>query len=377
MAFTSSNAEGPVDFFNTFDLEKMAQDVVPKGAFGYIASGAGDTFTMHENIRAFNHKLIVPHTLMDVEEPDTSTVFAGESLPAPMIMAPVAAHKLANNQGEVASAKGVADYGSLYTISSYSSVDLPEVTKALHGAPEWFQFYYSKDNGINRHIMDRVKEQGIKAIVLTADAMVGGNRETDARNGFTFPIPLPIVQEYLPDSVGKSMDYVYKSAKQKLSPKDVEYIAQYSGLPVYVKGPQSKEDVERALSAGAAGIWVTNHGGRQLDGGPASFDSLQEVAKAVDHRVPVVFDSGIRRGQHVFKAIASGADVVALGRPAIYGLALGGSVGVKQVFEKLQAELKLVMQLAGTQTVEDIKHFELRDNPYDPSFDTSNDLKLV
>src|SRR5699024_3826423 len=139
-------------------------------------------------------------------------------------------------------------------------------------------------------------------------------------------------------SVGKSMDYVYKSAKQKLSPKDVEYIAQYSGLPVYVKGPQSKADVERALSAGAAGIWVTNHGGRQLDGGPASFDSLQEVAKAVDHRVPVIFDSGIRRGQHVFKAIASGADVVALGRPAIYGLALGGSVGVKQVFEKLQAE---------------------------------------
>ena len=113
MAFTSSNAEGPVDFFNTFDLEKMAQDVVPKGAFGYIASGAGDTFTMHENIRSFNHKLIVPHTLMDVEDPDTSTVFAGESLPAPMIMAPVAAHKLANNQGEVASAKGVADYGSL------------------------------------------------------------------------------------------------------------------------------------------------------------------------------------------------------------------------------------------------------------------------
>lgn len=376
MDFKTSNAEGPVDFINVNDLEKMAQKVVPKGAFGYIASGAGDTFTLHENFRSFNHKLIVPHTLMDVEEPETKTTFAGEELTAPMIMAPVAAHKLANEQGEVASAKGVADFGSIYTVSSYSSVDLPEVTQALNGSPEWFQFYFSKDNGVNRHIMDRVKEQGIKAIVLTADAMVGGNRETDARNGFTFPVTLPIVQEYLPDSVGKTMDYVYKSAKQKLSPKDVEFIAEYSGLPVYVKGPQSKEDVNRALSAGAAGIWVSNHGGRQLDGGPAAFDSLQEVAKAVDHRVPVIFDSGIRRGQHIFKAIASGADVVALGRPAIYGLALGGSVGVKQVFEKLQAELKLVMQLAGTQTVEDIKHFELRDNPYDPAFSTLNDLKL-
>ncbi|GBG93761.1 L-lactate oxidase [Ligilactobacillus salitolerans] len=377
MAFKTSSAEGPVDFINTFDLEKMAQKVIPKGAFGYIASGAGDTFTLHENIRSFNHKLIVPHTLMDVEEPETKTIFAGEKLTAPMIMAPVAAHKLANEQGETASAKGVADFGSIYTLSSYSSVDLPEVTAALHGAPEWFQFYFSKDNGINRHIMDRVKEQGIKAIVLTADAMVGGNRETDARNNFTFPVTLPIVQEYLPDSVGKTMDYVYKSAKQKLSPKDVEFIAEYSGLPVYVKGPQSKEDVDRALSAGAAGIWVSNHGGRQLDGGPAAFDSLQEVAQAVDHRVPVIFDSGIRRGQHIFKAIASGADLVALGRPVIYGLGLGGSVGVKQVFEKLQAELKLVMQLAGTQTVEDIKNFNLRDNHYDPAFDTSHDLKLV
>lgn len=376
MDFKTSNAEGPVDFINLDDLEEMAQKVVPKGAFGYIASGAGDTFTLHENRRSFNHKLIVPHTLMDVEKPDTKTIFAGEKLPAPIIMAPVAAHRLANEKGEAASAKGVADYGSIYTVSSYSSVDLPEVTDALHGAPEWFQFYFSKDNGINRHIIDRVKEQGMKAIVLTADAMVGGNRETDARNGFTFPVKLPIVAEYLPDSVGKSMDYVYKSAKQKLSPKDVEFIAEYSGLPVYVKGPQSKEDVDRALSAGASGIWVTNHGGRQLDGGPAAFDSLQEVAKAVDKRVPVIFDSGIRRGQHIFKAIASGADLVALGRPAIYGLATGGSAGVKQVFEKMESELKLVMQLAGTQTIEDIKHFELRDNPYDPSFDTSNDLKL-
>ncbi len=377
MDFKTSKAEGTIDFVNVFDLEKMAQQVIPKGAFGYIASGAGDTFTLHENIRSFNHKLIVPHTLKGVENPDTSVTFDGDQLTSPIIMAPVAAHKLANEQGEVASAKGVGEFGTIYTTSSYSSTDLPEITQALNGSPQWFQFYFSKDDGINRHIMDRVKDQGAKAIVLTADATVGGNREVDKRNGFTFPCNMPIVQEYLPEGIGKSMDFVYKSAKQALSPKDVEFIAQYSGLPVYVKGPQSAEDAFRALDAGASGIWVTNHGGRQLDGGPASFDSLQEVAEAVDKRVPIIFDSGVRRGQHVFKALASGADLVALGRPVIYGLAMGGSVGTRQVFEKINDELKMVMQLAGTQTIEDVLHFKLRHNPYDSSIPFSqNELKL-
>ncbi|MDS3266206.1 L-lactate oxidase, partial [Streptococcus pneumoniae] len=357
--------------------EPMAQQVIPKAAFGYIASGAEDTFTLRENIRAFNHKLIVPHTLCNVENPSTEIEFAGEKLSSPIIMAPVAAHKLANEQGEVATARGVHEFGSLYTTSSYSTVDLPEISEALQGTPHWFQFYFSKDDDINRHIMDRVKAEGYKAIVLTADATVGGNREVDKRNGFVFPVGMPIVEEYLPEGAGKSMDFVYKSAKQRLSPRDVEFIAEYSGLPVYVKGPQCREDVERSLAAGASGIWVTNHGGRQIDGGPAAFDSLQEVAEAVDRRVPIVFDSGVRRGQHVFKALASGADLVAIGRPVIYGLALGGSVGVRQVFEHLNAELKTVMQLSGAQTIEDVKHFKLRHNPYNPTFPVDpRDLKL-
>ncbi|TWS95302.1 L-lactate oxidase [Streptococcus sp. sy018] len=364
MTFNTSTAEGPITFYNLYDLEKMAQHVIPKGAFGYIASGAGDTFTLYENIRAFNHKLIVPETLRGVENPDTSTVFDGDKLTSPIIMPPVAAQKLANVQGEVACAKGVSDYGTIYTTSSYASADLPEISQALNGSPHWFQFYMSKDDGINRNIMDRVKAEGCKAIVLTTDATVGGNRETDARNGYVFPVGMPIVEEYLPQGAGKSMDFIYKSAKQALSPRDVEFIAEYSGLPVYVKGPQCKEDVKLALDAGASGIWVTNHAGRQLDGGPATFDSLQEVAEAVDKRVPIVFDSGVRRGQHVFKALASGADLVAVGRPVIYGLALGGSVGVRQVFDKLTDELKMVMQLAGKQTIEDVKNTTLRHNPY-------------
>lgn len=362
--YQASTAEGAVDFINMSDLEEAAKEVIPEGGYGYISSGAGDIFTYQENERAFNHKLVIPHVLENVELPDTSTRFAEEALTAPIIMAPVAAHGLANVAAEKASVKGVARFGTIYTASSYASCTLEEIREAGGSdAPQWFQFYMSKDDGINRDILDMAKRNGAKAIVLTADATVGGNRETDRRNGFTFPLAMPIVQAYQ-SGIGQTMDAVYGSSKQKLSPKDVEFITNYSELPVYVKGVQSAEDVTRALGAGASGIWVSNHGGRQLDGGPAAFDSLQYVAEAVAGRVPIVFDSGVRRGQHIFKAIASGADLVAIGRPVIYGLALGGSVGVQQVFDFFKKELEMVMQLAGTQTIADIKTATLRENRY-------------
>lgn len=362
--YQASTAEQMINFINTEDLAEAAKEVIPAGGYGYISSGAGDIFTYQENERAFNHKLIIPHVLKEVELPDTTTEFAGENLTAPIIMAPVAAHGLANAAAERASAKGVANFGTIYTASSYASCTLEEIREAGgDAAPQWFQFYMSKDDGINRDILDMAKRNGAQAIVLTADATVGGNRETDRRNGFTFPLAMPIVQAYQ-SGIGQTMDAVYGSSKQKLGPKDVELIARYSDLPVYVKGVQSEEDVARALGSGASGIWVSNHGGRQLDGGPASFDSLQYVAEAVAGRVPIVFDSGIRRGQHVFKALASGADLVAIGRPVIYGLALGGATGVEQVFDFFKKELEMVMQLAGTQTVAEIKQTTLRNNPY-------------
>ncbi|MBO0430847.1 alpha-hydroxy-acid oxidizing protein [Enterococcus sp. DIV0660C] len=362
--YQASTAEGAIDFINMYDLEEAAKEMIPQGGYGYISSGAGDIFTYQENEKAFNHKLIIPHVLRDVELPDTTTKFGNETLTAPIIMAPVAAHGLANVAAERASAKGVARFGTIYTASSYASCTLEEIREAGgEEAPQWFQFYMSKDDGINCDILDMAKRNGAKAIVLTADATVGGNRETDRRNGFTFPLAMPIVQAYQ-SGIGQTMDAVYGSSKQKLSPKDVEFITSYSDLPVYVKGVQSEEDVARALDAGASGIWVSNHGGRQLDGGPAAFDSLQYVAEAVAGRVPIVFDSGVRRGQHVFKAIASGADLVAIGRPVIYGLSLGGATGVQQVFDFFKKELEMVMQLAGTQTVEEIKKVALRENRY-------------
>jgi isopentenyl diphosphate isomerase/L-lactate dehydrogenase-like FMN-dependent dehydrogenase len=161
------------------------------------------------------------------------------------------------------------------------------------------------------------------------------------------------------DGKGKGIGEIYAAAAQRIAPADVKHIKDITCLPVIVKGVQSPEDALLAIGAGADGIYVSNHGGRQLNGGPASFDVLQDIAKAVNHKVPIIFDSGVRRGSHVFKALASGADLVALARPIIYGLALGGADGVYSVVEHLNDEFKTIMQLAGTKTIDDVKHAKL------------------
>lgn len=363
MMYQAPDAEGKVNFVNLYDLEDMAKKVIPEGGYGYISSGAGDLWTIEQNIKSFNHKVIVPRVLADIEHPDMSTEIFGDKLSLPVIMAPVASHGLAHVEGEVATAKGIAESDTIFTISSYANKPFKDISSAGKGSPQWFQFYMSKDDGINRDILDEAKANGMKAIVLTADATVGGNREMDKRTGFVFPLGMPIVSAYQ-SGVGQNMDAVYGSSKQKLSPRDVEFIAEYSGLPVFVKGVQCAEDAHVAMESGAGGVWVTNHGGRQVDGGRPAFDSLSEVAEAVNKQVPVVFDSGVRRGTHVFKAIAQGADLVAIGRPVLYSLALGGSEGVKQVFDFFKEELAKTMQLAGTHNVEEIKKATLSNYPW-------------
>lgn len=361
--YATSSAEGHVDFVNAYDLEKEAQKIIPKGGFDYIAGGAGDSWTLNENIRAFNHKLIVPEALHEIESADQSTSVFGEQISTPIIMAPTGSQGLANTQAEPATAKGVAESDTIMTISSFANRPLSEIAAAGNGASQWFQFYMSPDEGITRQILDDAVENGVKAIVLTVDAITAGNREADRRNGFAFPLPMPIVKAYQ-SAEGQSTTSIADPFKRNLGPKDIEFIASHTKLPVIVKGIQSAKSARIALEAGADAIWVTNHGGRQLDGGPAAFDSLPYVAEEVDKRVPIIFDGGVRRGQHVFKAIVEGADLVAIGRPAIYGLALGGSQGVKEVFDYFKKELDMVMQLAGTKNIEEIKQTQLFNNVY-------------
>lgn len=352
-----------IDIVNTFELEELAKEVMPSGGFGYISGGSGDEYTKKQNIDSFNHKGILPRVLADVENPDTKTTILGHNIPAPFIMAPIAAHGLAHATKEAGTARGVSEYGTIMSISAYSGATFEEIEEGLKGSPRWFQLYMSKDDELNKLIVDEAKKDGATAIILTADATLSGNRETDIRNKFVYPFGMPIVSRYLSGSgENMSLNNIYAQSKQKISPKDVEFLTSYSGLPVIVKGIQTPEDALLAIGVGASGVWVSNHGGRQLDGAPGSFDTLEEISRAVGKRVPIIFDSGIRRGEHIFKALASGADIVALGRPMLYGLALGGWKGVQSVLEYFETDLKRVMQLAGTQTVEDIKHAKLFDN---------------
>ena len=352
-----------LNIINTIELEDFAKEIVPQGGFDYMAGGSGDECTLRRNVSAFNQKGILPRIAADVEFPDTQTKIFEHNLKVPFIMAPIAAHGLAHESKEAGTAKGISEFGgTIMSISAYSGASFEEIEEGLSGNPRWFQIYMSKDDELNKNILDEAKADGASAIILTADATVSGNRDRDTRNKFVYPFGMPIVSRYLTGSgENMSLNNIYGQSKQKIDLKDIQFIKHYSGLPVFIKGVQTPEDAMAAIAVGVDGIWVSNHGGRQLDGAPASFEVLEEIAEVVAGRVPIVFDSGIRRGEHIFKALASGADIVAIGRPVLFSLALGGWKGVKSVFEYFENDLKRVMQLAGTQTITDVKNARLKD----------------
>lgn len=366
MTYHTSNEEHPIDIVNIASLEGPVKERMEAGAFGYIRGGSEDEWTMKENTTSFNTKKIMPRILRGIDSADLHTSVFGIELDTPIIQAPSAAQGLAHEKGEADTAKGVAAAGSIFSISTYANTTIKDAADAAPGAPQFFQLYMSKDDGFNEFILKKAVEAGAKAIILTADSTLGGYREEDVINQFQFPLPMPNLAAYSEQSAsgngeGKGIAEIYAAAKQGLTPDDIKTIKEITNLPVIVKGIQSPEDAVIAISAGADGIWVSNHGGRQLDGGPASFEVLPKIAEVVNKRVPVIFDSGVRRGEHVFKALASGADLVAIGRPVIYGLNLGGAEGVTSVFEHLNKELSITMQLAGTKTIDEVKNTKLMD----------------
>lgn len=358
MNYQASSADKELEITNLALLEKEAEKIIPKGAFGYISGGAGDEWTMRRNAESFNFRQIQPRVLADLEKPDMSTSIFGVTLPIPVIMAPSAAHGLAHVEGEKATARALAEVGSIMSISTYANTSIEETAAAGKGATQWFQIYMSKDDEFNNFLLDKAKNNGASAIILTADATVGGNREADVINSFTFPLPMANLAQF-GTGKGQGIGEIYAKALQKIKPSDVEKIASRTKLPVIVKGIQSPEDALLAMGSGAAAVYVSNHGGRQLDGGPGSFEVLESIADAVAGRVPVIFDSGVRRGQHVFKALACGADLVGINRPVLYALALGGAKGVVSVFKHLHKELAMVMQLAGTKNIAEAKQTRL------------------
>ncbi len=358
---TISDAEGPIKIINLYDLEKAASEKIAKGPFGYVQGGAEDEVTLKSNSKAFDQKQIVPNGMTGLEQANMKTSFMGIDLPSPIILAPMAAHGMVHKQADKATIRGTQKAGTIMSISNYSSVLISETVESAPGAPFFFQIYMSTDQGYNEYVLNKAKEAGAKAIILTIDSGTPGNRESDVRNNYTYAAATPIVSSYYE---GQNVDQSKARSMRKIgfTGADVQFVKNASGLPVLVKGIQSPEAAETAIAAGADGIWVSNHGGRQLDGAPASFDMLPFIAKVVNKRVPIVFDSGVRRGTHVFKALASGADIVAIGRPALYGLILGGAEGVNDVFQQLNKELNTTMILAGTKTIDEVETAVL----YDP-----------
>ncbi|MDM8214079.1 alpha-hydroxy-acid oxidizing protein [Enterococcus hirae] len=363
MSYQASTEEHPLTIIDIAGLAPLVKARMDAGPFDYISGGAEDDWTMRENTRAFNTKQILPRVLQGIEHVDLTTNLWDIELSSPVIEAPTAAQGLAHARAEKAAAEGTAAAGSIFTIGTYGNTLIEDIAAAAPKAPQLFQLYMSKDDGFNRYILDRAVKAGAKAIVLTVDATIGGYREEDLLNHFQFPLPMPNLTAYHGSASGKGegIAAIYAAAKQAIVPADIEKIKQMSDLPVIVKGIQASADAAVALGAGADGIWVSNHGGRQLDGGPASFAVLPEIAEVVQKRVPLIFDSGVLRGEHVFKALASGADLVAIGRPVLYGLNLGGAAGVESVFKHYQKELAITMQLAGARTIEEIKNTTLRE----------------
>lgn len=351
-AFRASQANRKLDIISLNDLQAEAEKLIPQAQFGFIKGGSGDEWTLRENTRSFDDVQILPRYLVGIDQPNLTTTLLGSTVKMPIFVPPMSAHGIAHTQAEVASSRGAAQAGALFTAQTMANVPIEAIAQGSQG-PRWFQLYYMKDQGANRELIQRAKAAGATAIVFTVDLEWAGNREADKRNGFVFPPSLAFPN--IPNAPkGATLAEFFQVFNRQLTFKDLDFIARESQLPVILKGILTPEDAREAVARGAAAIQVSNHGGRQLDNVPAAFAALPGIVKAVGDKVPVYMDGGVRRGVHVFKALAMGAKAVGVGRPVLYGLALGGEQGVTSVLNTLATELALCMKLAGTPTVADI-----------------------
>jgi 4-hydroxymandelate oxidase len=348
-------------FTNLLELEDRARSEVPRASFDYIAGGAEHEVSLRRNREAFSKWALRPRVLVDVSRRDTSTSVLGQRVSMPILVAPTAFHGLVHPEGEVATARGAAAAGTLMVVSAIATRDLEEVAHAV-SAPRWFQLYVWRDRGVTAQLVKRAAMAGYGAICLTVDTPVLGRREKDERNAFTLPPGLTIANvrpaglEGMPASDHGSAfaKYVADLLDPAVTWRDITWLRSLTSLPIVLKGIMTPEDATLALEHGADGIIVSNHGGRQLDSTVGTLDALPDIVKAAQGRIEVFMDGGVRRGTDVLKAIALGAKAVLVGRPVLWGLALGGEEGVRGVLEHLRGELELAMALAGRAAIADI-----------------------
>ena len=343
---------------NVWDYERLAEERLGPGAWSYFAGGADDERTLRWNVEAYGRWQLRPRILCDVARVSTETTVLGTEVALPVLVAPVAFQRVAHPDGEAATARAAASAGTVMCLSTIATATPADVAAAAPGAPRWFQLYVFKDWGLTSALVQQAADAGYSALVLTADTPYLGRREGPLRTGFAIPddVRIPAVDTargggLQPFSLHEHFD-LFSPA---VSWRDVERLTDLSGLPVVVKGVLTAEDARLACEHGAAAIAVSNHGGRQLDGVPGTLDALPEVVEAVEGRVEVYLDGGIRRGTDVAKALALGARATLAGRAVLYGLAVGGEDGARHVLELLRDEIRLALSLLGCTSPAEIR----------------------
>jgi isopentenyl diphosphate isomerase/L-lactate dehydrogenase-like FMN-dependent dehydrogenase len=337
------------EFLNVWDYERAAEERLEPGAYGYFAGGANDEWTLHENLAAFERWVLRPRMLVDVSEVTTAATVLGTETTMPLLVAPTAFQRMAHPDGETAMARGAAAAGAVMCLSTLATATIEEVAAAAPDGPRWFQLYWSPDRDGVKDMVERAAAEGYRAVVLTVDLPELGRRERDLRTGFEIPeeVPVPVFLALARKAGAVSPTDINWAVDRSLTWSDLEWLRSVSSLPLLVKGILTAEDAVLACEAGAQGVVVSNHGGRQLDGVAASLDALPEVVEAVGDRAEVLMDGGIRRGTDVVKALALGAKAVLAGRAPLWGLAVDGASGVQRVLELLREEIELALTLCG------------------------------
>ena len=337
----------PVGPLNVFDYERLARERLPAGAWAYYADGAGDRVTLRENRAAFERIQIVPRMLRGVKTADTRTTVLGTAVGMPLLVAPMAAQGLACAEGEVATARAAGATGTLMIAATEANRPLAEIAAAATG-PLWYQLYvYQGRRAMAERHVRAAEAAGCRALVVTVDAPRWGRKETSERDEFVLPAGMGW-GNFERDADDISLE------PAALAWDDVDWLRSLTTLPLVLKGLLAPEDAREAVARGVDGIVVSNHGGRQLDGVPASITALPAIVAAMDGRCEIYLDSGIRRGTDALKALALGARAVLVGRPVLWGLAADGADGARRVLGLLRDELELAMALAGVGSVAEV-----------------------
>ena len=348
--------------YSLSEYEEDAKLKIDPAVYDYIAGGAGSEQTLRNNEAIFSLVRIIPRMLVGVDMPDTGIELLGSRLSTPILIAPMAFHKLVHPEGEVATARAAKSQGIISIASTMSTINLEAI------APEnpdlsWFQIYVFKNRNITKNLIHRAQKAGYKALVVTVDVPQMGIRKRDIKNQFKLPAHL---------QPANFIDFNNKSTKEtvisftattfdsKLTWDDITWLQSITTLPIIIKGILAPEDVKIALNYNVAGIILSNHGGRQTDSAVTALEMLPEAVNIIQGRIPLMIDGGIRCGTDVFKALSLGANAVLIGRPILWGLASGGQLGVQNIIDLLQKELVLTMQFCGCKNINEITNNYVR-----------------